>query len=305
MKKNLYFLSILSLIFGMACDKANPVAPSGTVLTMTANPTRISTNGESTIFLKALRPDGQPVFEGTEFNLNTNLGTLPTVLQADVNGEASATLKANGVSGTATVTARVGSSEAQTIDITVGIQAAIVRLQASPSTLREDGGAVELTAILWDEQGDFLGNADVVFSADVGILDSGNGIVQTDSGGTAEDRLVVRGRDVNVLSGDSFEVRAESANAGSLISDSVTISISRPPRAGFNFNVEGLTATFTDTSTGDPTSFLWNFGDGSTSEVRNPSHIYQVAGTFVVTLEARNAAGSDSISRSITVIGGN
>lgn len=54
-----------------------------------------------------------------------------------------------------------------------------------------------------------------------------------------------------------------------------------------------LTVNFTDQSTGNPTSWSWNFGDGGTSTAQNPSHQYTAAGTYTVTLTATNACGSD------------
>jgi len=58
-----------------------------------------------------------------------------------------------------------------------------------------------------------------------------------------------------------------------------------------------LTVTFTDTSTGEPTSWAWDFGDGGTSPLQNPSHTYASAGTYTVTLTATNAGGSDAETR--------
>ena len=58
-----------------------------------------------------------------------------------------------------------------------------------------------------------------------------------------------------------------------------------------------LTVTFTDTSKNTPTSWLWNFGDNTTSVEQNPVHIYTVPGTYSVTLTATNSAGSDSITK--------
>ena len=52
-----------------------------------------------------------------------------------------------------------------------------------------------------------------------------------------------------------------------------------------------LTVTFTDTSTGSPTNWLWNFGDGGSSNVQNPVHVYTVAGTYTVTLRAFTSSG--------------
>jgi len=64
-----------------------------------------------------------------------------------------------------------------------------------------------------------------------------------------------------------------------------------------------LAVQFTDTSSGTPTQWLWDFGDGATSTERNPGHTYTAAGTYSVALTAANAAGSDTQTQtgSITV----
>src|SRR5437899_303086 len=46
-----------------------------------------------------------------------------------------------------------------------------------------------------------------------------------------------------------------------------------------------LTVAFTDLSTGDPTTWAWDFGDGGTSTLQNPTHIYSTPGDYTVTLE--------------------
>lgn len=60
------------------------------------------------------------------------------------------------------------------------------------------------------------------------------------------------------------------------------------PAAAFIANVTTgpapLTVSFTDTSTGSPTSWFWEFGDGATSTQRNPTHIYTSAGAYNVAL---------------------
>ncbi len=63
----------------------------------------------------------------------------------------------------------------------------------------------------------------------------------------------------------------------------------------------GQTVQFTDTSTGSPTSWHWNFNDGSTSTVQNPNHTFTAAGTYNVTLVVSNTYGSNSISNNIIV----
>jgi len=62
-----------------------------------------------------------------------------------------------------------------------------------------------------------------------------------------------------------------------------------------------LSSQFTDSSTGTPTSWSWAFGDGTSSTAQNPSHTYNGAGTYGVTLTASNSGGSSSKSASITV----
>jgi PKD repeat protein len=45
-----------------------------------------------------------------------------------------------------------------------------------------------------------------------------------------------------------------------------------------------LTVQFTDLSTGSFDSWLWDFGDGGTSNVQHPTHVYYLTGTYTVTL---------------------
>jgi len=58
-----------------------------------------------------------------------------------------------------------------------------------------------------------------------------------------------------------------------------------------------LAVTFTDASTNTPTSWAWDFGDGSTATTQNATHMYTTAGTFTVNLTVTNAAGSNSLVR--------
>ena len=58
--------------------------------------------------------------------------------------------------------------------------------------------------------------------------------------------------------------------------------------------VAPLTANFSDTSTGDITDWLWNFGDGETSIEENPVHTYDNTGTYTVSLTVSSPGGSDS-----------
>jgi PKD repeat protein len=72
-----------------------------------------------------------------------------------------------------------------------------------------------------------------------------------------------------------------------------------PPVADFQANaVTSCTGAidFYDQSTGGPTSWVWDFGDGAASTLQFPSHVYTQDGQFTVTLIAGNAFGTDTIS---------
>jgi len=61
------------------------------------------------------------------------------------------------------------------------------------------------------------------------------------------------------------------------------------------------TKQFNDYSYDSPTSWLWDFGDGNTSTLQNPSHTYTANGTFTVTLKTTNSYGNNTATKSILV----
>ncbi|MCB0397095.1 MAG: PKD domain-containing protein [Flavobacteriales bacterium] len=81
------------------------------------------------------------------------------------------------------------------------------------------------------------------------------------------------------------------------ISGSFPAVINGPPITDFTASVTSgcgsLTVQFTDATVGQPTSWEWNFGDGSAvSTQQNPSHTYAAPGTYNVSLKATNANGN-------------
>ena len=62
-----------------------------------------------------------------------------------------------------------------------------------------------------------------------------------------------------------------------------------------------LKVKFTDTSTGSPKSWKWNFGDGKASIEQNPVHTYNNAGRYTVSLTVWNAAGSNTMTKTYLI----
>jgi PKD repeat protein len=83
-----------------------------------------------------------------------------------------------------------------------------------------------------------------------------------------------------------------------------SVPSNNPPTASFtspNSVCEGSTVTLTDFSTNSPSTWAWNFGDGTSSSQQNPTHTYSTAGTYSVTLTVSNDAGSNSTTQIIVV----
>lgn len=63
----------------------------------------------------------------------------------------------------------------------------------------------------------------------------------------------------------------------------------------------GREYTFTDISTGDPSIWFWNFGDGVTSWEQNPDHTFPGPGNYQVGLKVSGSNGTKEIVHTITV----
>lgn len=73
-------------------------------------------------------------------------------------------------------------------------------------------------------------------------------------------------------------------------------------RLNFNFKMGNLDCDLVEISQpNDPVSYHWDFGDGSTSTVANPTKSYTSPGVYEVTLTATNSFGSDVITKTVVV----
>ena len=88
----------------------------------------------------------------------------------------------------------------------------------------------------------------------------------------------------------------------------IRVEVTLPPVADFTASVTSgvvpLEVSFTDASSGEITSYEWDFGDGGTSTEASPTHTYTAAGSYIVTLTATGPGGSATGTRTITVTAG-
>ncbi|MCF8371434.1 MAG: PKD domain-containing protein [Bacteroidales bacterium] len=96
-----------------------------------------------------------------------------------------------------------------------------------------------------------------------------------------------------------WQVQGESCiSPRALVTAEVSMGL---PVPGFSYTQNSNTIEFTNESI-NASSYLWDFGDGSTSTEMNPVHQYQTLGTFSVSLMANNACGSDSFDVDIDIL---
>ena len=178
------------------------------------------------------------------------------------------------------------------------LSAGSVTIQASPSSVPETGGEVELFALVRDDRGRPLENAKVNFVTETGRLGSAGRLVTTGADGGVTDRLTVTAAELAVVQENRFWLTAAvGSGRRELVTQNVGVRIQRLPEAAFKFSPGGLLVAFRDTSVGQVTSRQWDFGDGTTSTAQSPSHAFAKPGYYAVTLRASNPVGSDEVTR--------
>jgi PKD repeat protein len=105
------------------------------------------------------------------------------------------------------------------------------------------------------------------------------------------------------VSGGTYNVCAYITNScgTDTLCQTVTVCGSAATTASYSSSSSGATVNFTDAST-NATSWLWDFGDATTSTLQNPSHTYAVSGTYYVCVTAiRGTCDTAVFCDSVTV----
>lgn len=79
------------------------------------------------------------------------------------------------------------------------------------------------------------------------------------------------------------------------------INVLGAPKVNFEVIANGMTVQFNN-ATEDASSFIWEFGDGMTSEEIAPTHTYTETGPYIVELTAFNACSGSTTSQNIMIM---
>lgn len=96
----------------------------------------------------------------------------------------------------------------------------------------------------------------------------------------------------------NFIVNVTNAN-GCLTRDTIGVLINPSPQASFNVNVFNQTISLFNSSTF--ATYLWNFGDGNSSQQVSPTHTYLTGGNYQVMLIASNECGNDTFTQEVVI----
>ena len=79
------------------------------------------------------------------------------------------------------------------------------------------------------------------------------------------------------------------------------ISVGSAPAAAFSYTTDGGTVSFVNASTGG-FNYVWDFGDGNTSNETNPTHTYLATGEYEVVLSVTNDCGTGTFTQTLNII---
>jgi len=71
------------------------------------------------------------------------------------------------------------------------------------------------------------------------------------------------------------------------------------PEPQFSMTKTGQSANFTYTGSSGITTYRWDFGDGDSSTVANPTHNYKDSGNYIVCLQVTNTCGDNTYCRQV------
>ncbi len=105
-------------------------------------------------------------------------------------------------------------------------------------------------------------------------------------------------------SGGPHQVRIIALNScGNSATINIPVTVFNKAVANFTQSVDARTVTFTNTST-DASQYLWKFGDGDSSAITAPVHVYPHASSYTAVLIAKNFCSQSEKSSNLVTMNG-
>jgi hypothetical protein len=313
-------------------------APTASTLALTANPSTISEqvaqdgDGPQSVMLTAtvLGSGGDPfagggIFFTTPLGTFSNLDATSAIFTTNSAGqvieflsvEDAALLAFSGSSFQVTAHLGIeGGEKTATTTISIGAgqglpEATNVILTSNENFIVDDGGMdeeLDLVALVQDQFGaDFEGGV-VTFSSSFASASFAPVSDVSDVNGEVPSTVTFPAASITAHPTNTFTITATLTRPVSPDTSTITITIVRPPNADFSFaGTSGSPVyNFTDESTGNPTSWAWDFdGDGTTDEstAQNPTGVDLTAEGCAdpcpVKMTASNLAGSSTVIKNV------
>jgi len=240
--------------------------------------------GQATVTATLTLLDGTPA-PGWLVTFATDAGTLdPVTAYSDLNGHAMTTLTAGPAAGTAHVTATHSLlSDSVAVEFYVPDAPAAAFSNNSPVCIGVPVAFTNLSS----------GPAGIPISYAWSFGDGG-----TSTAVSPEHLYAEAG---------AFTVVMTATNVGGSDVATGTVTVDPVPEAAFTFSPlypqSGQPVYFFDASTSNPIGWDWDFDDGSGAAIQNPIHAFAAAGTYTVSLRARNTCGWGDYYQQDVVVG--
>lgn len=163
----------------------------------------------------------------------------------------------------------------------------------------ERGPNLDISMGLYDAGGTLLASSNPVdgLGANISLANAPSGVYYLLVDGSGKGDLATGYTDYGSLGKYTISGSAPAADGVAPVAQ-----LSATPISG----TAPLTVNFSSSGSYDPDggslSYLWNFGDGTTSSLNNPSHLYNAAGSYVASLTVSDISGaSDTTQTTINV----
>lgn len=295
-------LALLLLVIMPACEKVPFFAVEGATLIISSDKGQLKTRGDKAIItVIGFNTDGEVLHDHTLVTFTATLGTITAAVEL-MQGQATAEFVSGDRNGMAEITARSGTIVATPTPLNIQIgtgSVEILTIQANPTVLKPGGGRSLINVYAFDKAMNPLADIPIILSTSYGILDHGNSVRLTDASGRVSDYLnTEKTAKVTAESGAKkaeIEVKVE---ANELPVAEFSISPVKPTVGGTVY----FNASLSVDHDGRIVSWSWNFGDGAKASGQEASHIYDVAGTYTVTLKVvDDSGGSDACEKTVTI----